>query len=594
MRVDPSTEDAPAHEKLGQWLATSICGNDITSSCFYCTGLVVVEAGVWAPLCMALVALTLYLFRSIYGEAVTALPLNGGAYNVLLNTTSKSTASLAACLTILSYVATGVVSAGSAAAYLQQLWADTPVTSIVIALLALFALLTLMGITDSARAALFIFSVHLTTLTILLVTSIVHVCRHGVDPLIANYHNVLQPQFGRALYFGFASAMLGVTGFETSANFVEEQKEGVFVLTLRNMWSICSFFNPSLALLTVMVVNTTDIQSNSDASLAILGLHAGGTWLQKLVAADAVMVLSGSILTAYVGVTGLCRRLAGDRCMPQFLLAENSWRHTNHYIILGFFGLCSSLYLILRGNVETLSNVYTVSFLGVMSLFAVGDMILKYKRNDLPRPVRASWPAVLCGFALVITGFSGTIVNNPSILVVWLMYFVGTGLLMSTMFFRVQVLKFVHYFGRRVCSVLGIDAGHHFLNRMLAYIAATIQSINAQPVAFFAKRSTLSVLNKAILYVRQNEDCAWIRIIHCYEDENQIPANLHENVRIIDCMYPKIKVDLILVKAPFCPDTVKQLSESLDIPRNLMFLTCPKEGFNYKVSNLGGLRLITH
>jgi hypothetical protein len=34
-------------------------------------------------------------------------------------------------------------------------------------------------------------------------------------------------------YLGFANAMLGVTGFETSANFVEEQHEGVFVLTLR-------------------------------------------------------------------------------------------------------------------------------------------------------------------------------------------------------------------------------------------------------------------------------------------------------------------------------------------------------------------------
>jgi hypothetical protein len=47
----------------------------------------------------------------MYGEACTALPLNGGAYNVLLNTTSKIVASLAACLTILSYTATAVVSA---------------------------------------------------------------------------------------------------------------------------------------------------------------------------------------------------------------------------------------------------------------------------------------------------------------------------------------------------------------------------------------------------------------------------------------------------------------------------------------------------
>ena len=41
------------------------------------------------------VAGVLYLFRGIYAEVVGALPLNGGAYNALLNTTSKRMASLA-------------------------------------------------------------------------------------------------------------------------------------------------------------------------------------------------------------------------------------------------------------------------------------------------------------------------------------------------------------------------------------------------------------------------------------------------------------------------------------------------------------------
>ena len=68
---------------------------------------------------MAMVIVMLYFFRFVYGEVCTALPLNGGAYNALLNTTSKSTASLAACLTSLSYTATCVVSAGEAVQYLQ-------------------------------------------------------------------------------------------------------------------------------------------------------------------------------------------------------------------------------------------------------------------------------------------------------------------------------------------------------------------------------------------------------------------------------------------------------------------------------------------
>jgi hypothetical protein len=39
-------------------------------------------------------------------------------------------------------------------------------------------------------------------------------------------------------------------------------------------------------------------------------------------------------------------------------------------------------------NVDTLAGVYTVSFLAVMGLFAIGNLLLKYKRSELPRPIR--------------------------------------------------------------------------------------------------------------------------------------------------------------------------------------------------------------
>lgn len=87
-------------KKLNELHATAICGNDITSSCLYVSALTIVYAGQYAWLALLIVAGVLYLFRKIYGEVVGALPLNGGAYNVLLNTTSKSNASVAACLTI--------------------------------------------------------------------------------------------------------------------------------------------------------------------------------------------------------------------------------------------------------------------------------------------------------------------------------------------------------------------------------------------------------------------------------------------------------------------------------------------------------------
>jgi len=99
---------SPKH-RLGEWGATAICGNDITSSCLYVAALATIYGGAYAPLCLLLVGGVLYLYRWIYAEVGDALPLNGGAYNCLLNTTSKFRASMAACMTILSYMATGVI-----------------------------------------------------------------------------------------------------------------------------------------------------------------------------------------------------------------------------------------------------------------------------------------------------------------------------------------------------------------------------------------------------------------------------------------------------------------------------------------------------
>ena len=139
---------------LGQLSATAICGNDITSSCLYVSALAILAAGRWAPLSLLLVAGLLYLFRSIYSEVVGALPLNGGAYNALLNTTSKFRASMAACLTILSYMATAVISANEAIHYLQNLWPQhwsfSTMMVVTIGLLATFMVLTIIGISESA------------------------------------------------------------------------------------------------------------------------------------------------------------------------------------------------------------------------------------------------------------------------------------------------------------------------------------------------------------------------------------------------------------------------------------------------------------
>ena len=61
-----------------------------------------------------------------------------------------------------------------------------------------------------------------------------------------------------------------------------------------------------------------------------------------------VLVLAGSVLTAYVGIVGLVRRMALDRCLPDFFLSTNALRGTPHWIILAFFAVSASLVLALE------------------------------------------------------------------------------------------------------------------------------------------------------------------------------------------------------------------------------------------------------
>lgn len=77
-----------------------------------------------APFSLLLVTVMLFFFRKVYAEIVTAIPVNGGTYNVMLNTSTKKKAAFVACLSILSYTATIIVSAFDAVVYLSLIWPE--------------------------------------------------------------------------------------------------------------------------------------------------------------------------------------------------------------------------------------------------------------------------------------------------------------------------------------------------------------------------------------------------------------------------------------------------------------------------------------
>jgi len=581
-------------KKLNELAATAICGNDISSSVLYVSALSIAFAGQYAWITLLIVSFVLFLFRKIYGEVVGALPLNGGAYNALLNTTSKSMASFAATLTLLSYMATAVISANEAIHYLHHLIPSMQIIIATIILLSFFALLTIGGITESAKVAIGIFLFHLISLFILSGFIIYFLTNNGIGLFLENWNfPVKGGSIKTAIFFGFAASMLGVSGFESSANFVEEQKKGVFPKTLKNMWIIVSIINPlmavfALALFAIPLLNS-DVYQNT--LLVEMASHVGGNWVAILISIDAFLVLSGAVLTSFVGVSGLLERMTLDRILPQFFLKKNK-RGSSYRIIIMFLLLAVSVLLITKGNVKLLAGVYTISFLSVMALFGVGNILLKVKRNQLPRPEKAKWISVLIAIVAVVFALIGNILMTPkeglpSNLSVFLEYFIPSIIFIIIMLNRTVLLKLLLTVIHSI-----FDPVRNFVLKTDKKILKVISQINDQEFVFFTKGDNIATLNKVMLYVTKNEHTKKIKIVLALDNDDIVPENLPQEIDFLDREYPEIKIEFIIEKGKFTPELIKKLSQKWNIPINFMFIGSPSDKFQFKIEELGGVRLI--
>ncbi|RXM44269.1 APC family permease [Flavobacterium sp. YO12] len=574
------------HKRLNQLQATAICGNDISSSCLYVSALTILYAGQYAWISLLIVAVVLYLFRKIYGEVVGAIPLNGGAYNVLLNTSTKKLASLAATLTVLSYMATAVISASEGMHYLHGIFEGVNVTIATVVVLILFTFLAILGIGESAFVAVIIFVTHLTTLSLLVLASLLYIAMNGLDVFHLNWQAPIA--FGNlktALFLGFSAAMLGISGFESSANFVEEQEAGVFPKTLRNMWAIVSFFNPVIAILIIGVIPLTQVGENKESLLAFLGQTTGGSWLAWLISIDAVLVLCGAVLTSFVGVSGLLNRMTLDRILPNYFLKQNK-RGSHYRIAISFLILCISVLFATNGHLESLAGVYTFSFLAVMALFGIGNLLLKFKRSKLPRPVRARGIAVVTAIIFVIIAFIGNMELNINAFYTFLKYMVPSLLFIGIMLNRVILIKLL------------IEALEYFyqpLRKMVIlsnrYLQKMSVQINSQEFVFFTKGDDIAILNKVLQYVQGNETTKKLKIVHVKSDSVNNEA-LIKDLEVLDRAYDDIDIEYLEIQGVFGPEIIDELSQKWKIPKNFMFIGSPGNKFSYRVSDLGGVRLI--
>lgn len=135
---------------------------------------------------------------------------------------------------------------------------------------------------------------------------------------------------------------------------------------------------------------------------------------------------------------------------------------------------------------------------------------------------------------------------------------VQVGFVILIMFQRVRIVKLLLYFGppflieplrkqlqeiRKVAALPAVHARALPSKRLTQPMLLPVVAATQDEVVFFCKKPDLYVLNKAMLYVRNNETTVGsMLVVHCYDDEEAIQPEFTAAVQLIDKMYPSIKV----------------------------------------------------
>ena len=91
---------------------------------------------------------------------------------------------------------------------------------------------------------------------------------------------------------------------------------------------------------------------------------------------------------------------------------------------------------------------------------------------------------------------------------------------------------------------------------------------------------------------RGNEITKKLKIVTVLKDGDTVSATFLSDLEVLDRAYPNIKIEFISMPGVFGPDLVDSLSVQWKIPKNFMFISSPGDHFTYRVSDLGGVRLI--
>ena len=567
-----------SHKKkhLGWFISAGIVGADIGTSVFYSTGVLFPIVGYLSPLFVLITCLAMWIFKKTYEEGLAMSPRNGGAYSIILRSLGRRVAVVAGALTFVSYLATAAVSSLAGSYYISSLFSTETSLSVIVLIsfipILFFGFLNTKGIKEPAKIVTGIASFHFVFLMFISLWSLVYLLFHFNELDLSKFLHLFPSEEKKIsfplLAYGFAAAFLGITGFESAAQIIEELKMPR-MKTLEKLYrtvilAVC-FTAPFISFFCLALLTPEEVNSNLNYLLSGLTEKIGGTGLKTVLVINASLTLFAATNTSLVGFVGLATTMAKNGNLPQVFLKRILDKHPDlegyPYIILPFVVITMGMSAFIAGDVKIGAQVYGIAFLGVMVSFAIGTLIMRnkgfkkstpfqylsqkvvtYKGRVYSLPVVTT--AIILGFAFLVLLGSAT----SDVLFMFTFLISITSLLMA--YYRWTILEkrlLTHSDLRLGLGVYASQSMSDLPEDLIKYVLCVGSTKTRRLIV-----NTLSRINRMqngkpfelILFYAEGED----------QNENQIFYELLQRV-VSQQIAPLIKKDIIL--------TVKILPGSL-------------------------------
>ena len=181
----------------------------------------------------------------------------------------------------------------------------------------------------------------------------------------------------------------------------------------------------------------------------------------------------------------------------------------------------------------------------------------------------------------------GNVKMHPDYLVIFLQYFVPSIILIIMLLNRKALLKMSLVVIENFFDTIAdwAQASHSKLSTLMI-------RLNNQQFVYFSKADSIASLNKVMRYVQDNETTSVLKIVTVLQNDEKVSEEYLEDIKVLDRAYPEISIEFTPINGSFNPELIKKLSNDWKIPINFMFIASPGDKFPYKVSELGGVRLI--